>query len=508
MSRWVLRMGLAAAAALLPMAAGPAAAEPVGDGLRGRTPALVWGYGNQGGLGLGSTAEARRPMPAALPAGTATVVAGVGFTLALTRSGALYSWGDGRFGQLGNGSTRPVLVKPVRVAVPGGRRVVAVDAAGGHAVALTSDGQAWAWGRNNAGQLGDGTRTDRSRPVRVRTPGGARVVAVAAGTDHALAVTTAGSVLAWGANRAGQLGRGLGSAQPIPLAVPLPGRSPARTVAAGEGHSLALLRDGRVVTFGTPTGTAAALKVTPRNAAPRIVPIPGGRARAIDAGIGHSVAVTPFGDVYAWGDNSRGQLGDGTRTDRTTAVRAKVRTVALIATAGYHSIAVDVKGQVWTWGDNTHGQNGDGTVETSTAPERLTALSRLGVKAVAVGEFHSLAVVTRLPANPGTPPRASAPPAPGKRPQPPGGAAAAPAPGAAPGHGAAARPAPAAAAGAQPESPGLVRAASTGTGRSLLIVALLAVAGCAGLLVRRRRVRPAAAAAAADPTPASGQEGN
>jgi alpha-tubulin suppressor-like RCC1 family protein len=493
----------------LPVAAGPAAAEPVGDGLRGRTPALAWGYGNQGGLGLGSTAEARQPMPVALPARTVKVVAGVGFTLALTRSGLLYAWGDGRFGQLGNGSTRPVLVTPAQVKFPGGRRVVAVDAAGGHAVAVTTDGQMWAWGRNAAGQLGDGTRTDRSRPVRVKTPRGVRVGAVAAGTDHALAATTTGAVLAWGANRAGQIGRGVGSDQLTPITVRLPGAARAQVVAAGEGHSLALLRDGRVVGFGTPTGTVAALKVTARNAAPRVIPIPGGRVRALDAGIGHSVAVTRFGDVYAWGDNSRGQLGDGTRTDRTTAVRVKVRSVALLATAGYHSIAVDRKGQVWTWGDNTHGQNGDGTVEASAAPERLTALSTLGVKAVAVGEFHSIAVVTRLPGTPGKPPRASAPP-PGKRPGTPGGGAVAPGPGAAaaPGPGAAARPAPAAA-GSQPASPGLQRVTSTGTARSLLIVGLLAVAACAGLLIRRRRVRPDADADADAPVPtAAGQEGN
>ena len=389
-------VAVAVAAAVSALSALPAAAEPLTDGLKGRTPTYVWGYNNQGGLGNGTVARAVRPLPVATPAGTTRLAAGVGFTLALTRSGALYAWGDGRWGQLGNGTARSRMTAD-RVEIPGGRKVVAVDAAGDHAVAVTSDGRVWGWGRNDVGQVGDGTTTDRRTPVAVKLPRGTRVDAVAAGTRHSLAVTTGGELLAWGANGQGQLGSARGANQPVPALVDVPGRSRAAAVTAGDAHSVVLTRSGSVFTFGVPAGTAAAGRARTAPHVLRTTAVPG-TVVAIDSGTRHTVALTSNGRLYAWGDNSSGQLGDSTVTDRDDPVRVRsVGAVARFASGGSHGVAVERSGRVWAWGDNTHGQVGDSSTAMRRTPVQLTALTGATVSAVAAGEFHTAAIVTSGP---------------------------------------------------------------------------------------------------------------
>ncbi|MET1004714.1 MAG: hypothetical protein ABWX96_04145, partial [Propionibacteriaceae bacterium] len=374
----------------------PATADALTGGLKARTATYAWGYNNQGGLGDGSVARAIRPVPIATPAGTTRLAAGVGFTLALTRSGALYAWGDGRWGQLGNGTTVSRTTAD-RVEIPGGRKVVAVDAAGDHALAVTSDGRAWGWGRNNVGQVGDGSTTDRSAPVAVKMPRGARAVRVAAGTRHSLAVTTKGDVLAWGANGQGQLGSIRGGNRLNPARVSIPGGSRAAAVAAGDAHSVVLTRAGSVFTFGVPAGTAAVglAQTTPHRLRTTAIP---GTVVAIDSGTRHTVALTSKGRLYAWGDNSVGQLGDSTLTDRAVPVRVRsVGAVARFASGGAHGVAVERSGKVWAWGDNTYGQVGDTSTATRQSPVRVTALTGAAIRAVAAGEFHTAAIVTRGP---------------------------------------------------------------------------------------------------------------
>ena len=394
---------------------GPTAAEPVGNGLRGRTPVWVWGYGNRGALGLGTTAVVRQPTPAALPARTAKVAAGVGFGVALTSSGRIYTWGDARYGQLGTGSTASVLGPAVRVELPGGRRASDVDAAGSHVVVAATDGSVWTWGRNASGELGDGSRTDRLRPRRVSLPRGARASAVAAGADHSVVVTTSGAVYGWGRNATGQLGRAPGGDRLSPTAIAMPRRGKAKDVAGGGSHTLVLLRDGRVVSIGAMSGTVGSLQPTAATTTPKVVALPA-KIAAVDAGTGHSMALTQDGRLYAWGDNSLAQLGDGTRIDRSTPVRVPVAgPIRQVSTAGQHTLILDRGNRVWSWGDNRHGQNGNGTVATVTKPARVARLASVKVTTVTTGEYLSIVLATSPPKPP--PPKPT--PTPTKKPKPP-----------------------------------------------------------------------------------------
>ena len=172
------------------------------------------------------------------------IAAGDLHSLALKRDGTVWTWGNNGYGQLGDGTEYNNRYEPVQVA--GLSSVVAIAGGGGHSLALKSDGTVWAWGRNEDGQLGDGTTTSRLTPVQVA--GLSDVIAIAAGNRHSLALKNNGTVWAWGYNGYGQLGDGTTENQLTPIQVP--GLSGVVSITAGIFHSLALKSDGTVWAWG------------------------------------------------------------------------------------------------------------------------------------------------------------------------------------------------------------------------------------------------------------------
>ena len=145
--------------------------------------------------------------------GVVHVSAGAYFSVAVKKNGSVWAWGDNSTGELGNRTTAKSDV-PERVRLPSGLTAGQVFAGGnypdnGHALAILSDGSVWAWGDNDEGQLGDGTTTTATLPVRVLVPRGVTFTAVAAGGTHSLALDSNGDVWAWGDNKFGELGDGL-----------------------------------------------------------------------------------------------------------------------------------------------------------------------------------------------------------------------------------------------------------------------------------------------------------
>jgi alpha-tubulin suppressor-like RCC1 family protein len=207
-----------------------------------------WGANDQGQLGDGSRDSRLVPTTVALNgADVAQVAAGGQHTCAITGDGRIQCWGANRDGQLGEGTTggsRPV---PAAVGLPG--QAVHVSTGLAHSCALTADGAAWCWGRNDAGQLGDGSRVTRSRPVRVAADGVTRFAQIAAGGTHSCAVDAVGAVWCWGQNARGAVGDGSTTVRERPVRVVLPGRADA--VATGTAHSCAHLTDGRAFCWGS-----------------------------------------------------------------------------------------------------------------------------------------------------------------------------------------------------------------------------------------------------------------
>ena len=321
--------------------------------------------------------------------GARQIAAGSGHACAVTAAGGVACWGDNADGQLGDGTTTD---RSTPTAVIGLTSVVTGIAEGGyHSCALTTGGGVVCWGRNVKGQLGEGTTTNRLTPTAVSGLESG-VTAVAAGQNHTCALTTAGGVVCWGDNYYGQLGDGTTTQRLTPT--PVSGLTSGVTaVAAGGTHTCALTSGGGVVCWGQNWNGQLGDGTTTNRATPASVSDLASGVTAITTGYYHACALTASGDVRCWGDNYYGQLGDGTRTRRTTPTAVTGLASGVVAVAGghNHNCALTASRGVQCWGNNDSGQLGDGTTTWRSAPTPVTGLSS-GVAAITGGYHHTCAL--------------------------------------------------------------------------------------------------------------------
>ncbi len=180
----------------------------------------AWGYNAFGELGNGTRNESSTPVMVSLPSGVVPkmIAAGQEHSLAIGSDGKLYAWGWNYAGQLGNGTTKDSHT-PVVVSLPAGVTPKMIAAGGDHSLAIGIDGKLYAWGHNAFGELGNGTTKDSSTPVVVNLPSGVTPKVIAAGGEHSLAVGSDGKLYAWGQNNAGQLGNGTTEDSSAPVVV-------------------------------------------------------------------------------------------------------------------------------------------------------------------------------------------------------------------------------------------------------------------------------------------------
>jgi alpha-tubulin suppressor-like RCC1 family protein len=325
--------------ALLPARANGAAS-------RAKTAALAWGGNFRTELGAGYK-DTRETAPVSVVglSSVATVAAAYDFNLALLSGGTVEAWGGNDFGQLGDGTR---VASRVPVPVSGLKTVAAISAAGTHAMALLNGGTVDVWGSNEYGELGNGQLNPRERinqsgekettmagtastePVEV--PGLTNVVAVAAGGGTDFALLANGSLMAWGKNDVGQLGIGetgpevcKTSAAPIPCSTTprpvvltsLPSGVTVAAVSAGQQDAYALLSNHEVRAWGDNMRGELGDGLTTASDVPvEVLNVSGGggskglsNATAVSAGSGFVLALLETGQVVAWGTNESGQLG-------------------------------------------------------------------------------------------------------------------------------------------------------------------------------------------------------
>lgn len=308
--------------------------------------------------------------------------AGADSSYALRYDGTIASWGGNDYGQLGDGTTTSTsLFVDVK-----NLNTVDSMACGGHSLAVLRDGSLWAWGANSWGTLGNGTTENSSVPIPVSSL--SDVVAAARGADHSLALTRDGAVWAWGGNYNGQLGDGTKTQRLTP--VPVSGISGVIAIAAAGSTSLAVTADGSVWGWGD-NSVGELGQVTGSNVLqPTVIPNVGNiRAIAIGGG-GHVLALDNDDAVWAWGFNWYGQLGNGTTSFsvKTPAMIAGLGTATAIAAGLWHSLALLSDGTVWAWGNNTYNQLGDGSYTDSAIPQQITEIEQ--VMAMAAGNLHNV----------------------------------------------------------------------------------------------------------------------
>jgi alpha-tubulin suppressor-like RCC1 family protein len=320
-----------------------------------------------------------------------SISVGAEHSCALASGGGVQCWGRNNFGQLGNGSTIDSLTP---VAVSGlASGVVAISAGANHTCAVAAGGGVQCWGLNNYGQLGNGSTTNSPTPVAVSGLASG-VVAISTGNIHTCALSSGGGVQCWGDNGFGQLGNGSASDSSTPVAVSGLA-SGVVAITTGQTHTCALSSGSGVKCWGNNSNGQLGNGSTTNSPTPVAVSGLASGVVAIDAGSYHTCALTTGGGVQCWGYNHLGQLGNGSTTESPTPVSVSGLASGVVAIIGgrFHTCAVTTAGGALCWGYNGFGQLGNGSTTDSPTPVAVSGLAS-GVVAIGAGNHHTCALIS------------------------------------------------------------------------------------------------------------------
>lgn len=388
----------------------------------------TWGSNLDGQLGTGAGGDSATPTRVSLPGPVSVSAEGAGQTLALLTDGRVFAWGRDLLGNATTtGSATPVEI-PVFSALPEGDRVAAIAAGDAHDIALTESGHVYTWGGGRRGALGNGSTADQTTPVDITAnlplEAGEKVTGVAAGFLSSIVVTDQGRAINWGGNVYGDLGDGTTTDRYTPAVVTIPG------LAAGDAvvevslfSSTTLVRTSSGALYGWGSNSRGAVGDGSMGS-PVLTPVAvaefpdlaeGDRVVAISAGQFSSLALTESGAIYAWGYNGQGQLGDDSVIDRLTPVLVSALpsvlggTTTAVSMGGRFALAVTENGEVFGWGQDNQGQLGDGApADRSSLPVAIvlgtlsgsvsvdgaayTGLTVTAEPSTAAGDWHPAAV--------------------------------------------------------------------------------------------------------------------
>jgi alpha-tubulin suppressor-like RCC1 family protein len=321
----------------------------------------------------------------------ASFAAGGAHTCALTAAGGAYCWGRAESGQLGvpvpstTCATDAGSVACIRTAVPvgGGLTFASLAAGGAHTCGLTGDGTAYCWGSNASGQLGDNTTTRRTDPVAVITQ--VKFASLDLGEAHTCGLSGAGAAHCWGDNTRGQLGDATTVSRPVPG--PVGGGHTFTQIAAGGfniGHTCALTADGTAYCWGDNEDGQLGIGSTDLDAHPIPAEVAGNIVFAsVTAGLGsHSCGRTAAGAAYCWGADVFGALGNGSAgASSLPAPASGAHAFEQLVAGGFigHTCALKDGGAAWCWGENERGQVGDGSTVDRFEPVEVTGGRVFGV---------------------------------------------------------------------------------------------------------------------------------
>ena len=366
------------------------------------------------------------------------ISAGYNCTAAVDQEGKVYTWGYNDNGQLGNGTTIdskiPICISDISGNILNGKKIKQIAVGESHTVALDEQGKVYTWGYNYFGQLGDGTETDSRIPICISDISGnplqtKTIIQVVVGENHTVVLDEQGKVYTWGWNFYGELGDGIiamgpgGNYSNSPICISDIPEHPLQTkiitqISARDEYTAVLDQEGKVYTWGlNSSGQLGDGTTESKNTPQAISDIPGNKLNGkkivqVSLGNSHSVAIDQEGQVYTWGNNDYGKLGDGTteigyNKHRSTpkcisevAESLQGKKIVNISAGGIYTIAVDEKGQVYTWGDNYYGELGDGITEMGPTKYRETpiCISEIAehvffgkkIRQISAGSYHAI----------------------------------------------------------------------------------------------------------------------
>lgn len=372
----------------------PVGALPFTNGLES------WGANSSGQLGNGTTTDSSVEGPVNVLSQVQEVSAGSDFTLALMENGSVWAWGDNSEGQLGDNTTTNSSTA-VQVQGLGIDEVRAVSAGSDFSLALLRNGTVMAWGDDSNGQLGPNGTLGSYNDFPVVVPNLSQISDVQAGGAFAFAIISGGTVMAWGANSEGQLGDGTttDSSTPVEVSGLVNDTS---GIQAGSDFALAVLGNETVEAWGDDSlgqlGDGSSGTCSPQAYSDVPVQVKGlDFVRSVSAGYADAVAVGTRGVVYAWGDNSAGELGPETSASCSGVpvdVQGLVKALR-VSSGSYFNLALLRDGFVEAWGSNSNGQLGDGTTTNSATPVQVEDMS--GVASISAGADFSVVKAKDVP---------------------------------------------------------------------------------------------------------------
>lgn len=322
------------------------------------------------------------------------VAAGGAHTLALTKDGLLYAWGDNTYGQIGDGGTLDTRTSPVQIA----SGVSTIGARYYQSFLCTQAGDVYAWGHNWYGQLGVGDTTYRPTPTPVSLPGATACRAIAAGGSFTMILDSAGKTFAMGDNLAGAFGRISPASALTPIQLDAGGIS---TIAAGDDFSAVITTTSVLFMAGANGGGQLGNGTTSTSATPTRQTV-GSGYKLVAGGGSHTLAVKGDGSLWAWGSDAYGQLGNGAPASGNVTTPTPLGWDWIVAISASYSNSFAVRADQWGytygWGDNTYDQitvwdSSKTTCPSATSCTAPTVSMAYGAQ-VAAGAYHVALVTT------------------------------------------------------------------------------------------------------------------
>ena len=361
----------------------------------------TWGENDYGQLGDGKTVNSSMPIcisdieNSALKGKNIVDIYGSSTMIARDSDGKLYSWGDNKYGELGNGTTAnssmPICISNIEDSPLNGKNIVDVY---GSSIAKDSDGKLYSWGYNSGGQLGNGTTAKSSMPICIsdieNSPlKGKNIVDVYSDGYRIIAKDSNGKLYSWGYNFSGELGNGTTAKSSMPICISDIENSPLReknivNIYTGDDTIIAKDSSGKLYSWGrnnfgqlgNGTGTTENSSMPVCISDIESSPLKGKNIVDVYNYGSTIIAKDSNGKLYSWGYNEYGELGNGTIKNSSMPIcisdiensQLKGKNIVKVYSNGYTMIVKDSNGKLYSWGYNGYGQLGDGTTTNSSMP--------------------------------------------------------------------------------------------------------------------------------------------